>query len=345
LFKSESGDEVAYEYGPDSILVGKQVSGENQINYLVDTYNQTGYPHVFKQNQMGTDDIVYILGTDAIGQSTATGGLRSYLYDGHDSVRQVSNSSGAVIGKHHFDAYGRLLAHSDTTVTNILYVGQMWDNETNLYNNWHRWYDPATGIFNAPDPYLGATIEPQSLHRYLYCHNNPVNGADPTGLVFWTPYHGTILHQKIGWDFRNSSFNLLYANYVNINTILGTRLSLFGLQRPDLVDMVTNEVYEIKPTGMYITGAAQLGWYLLLLNSFDPLHRVWKPGITYIPKPMIEVYPGCVALVSPPVAGVIQYEVIDMPTIVSFVVAYNLAELYAHTQIITLRMTALRVPF
>jgi len=31
------------------------------------------------------------------------------------------------------------------------------------------------------DPFAGNNQDPQSLHKYLYVHNNPVNGIDPTG--------------------------------------------------------------------------------------------------------------------------------------------------------------------
>jgi len=34
------------------------------------------------------------------------------------------------------------------------------------------------------DPYAGNTSDPQSLHKYLYCHANPVNGIDPSGREF-----------------------------------------------------------------------------------------------------------------------------------------------------------------
>ena len=44
-----------------------------------------------------------------------------------------------------------------------------------------RWYDAAAGRFNRMDPFAGNTQDPQSLHKYLYCHANPVNGIDPTG--------------------------------------------------------------------------------------------------------------------------------------------------------------------
>jgi hypothetical protein len=44
-----------------------------------------------------------------------------------------------------------------------------------------RYYNPANGVFNRLDPYAGNTHDPQSLHKYTYVHNNPVNGVDPTG--------------------------------------------------------------------------------------------------------------------------------------------------------------------
>ena len=31
------------------------------------------------------------------------------------------------------------------------------------------------------DPFAGNNLDPQSLHKYLYAHDNPVNNADPSG--------------------------------------------------------------------------------------------------------------------------------------------------------------------
>ena len=46
-----------------------------------------------------------------------------------------------------------------------------------------RWYDPANGRFNRLDPFFGNLTDPQSLHKYLYVHGDPVNGIDPSGLI------------------------------------------------------------------------------------------------------------------------------------------------------------------
>jgi len=44
-----------------------------------------------------------------------------------------------------------------------------------------RFYDPASGTFNRLDPYAGNLADPQSLHKYLYSHANPVAFSDPSG--------------------------------------------------------------------------------------------------------------------------------------------------------------------
>jgi hypothetical protein len=36
------------------------------------------------------------------------------------------------------------------------------------------------------DPFAGNNQDPQSLHKYLYCHANPVNNLDPTGRMTLT---------------------------------------------------------------------------------------------------------------------------------------------------------------
>jgi hypothetical protein len=45
-----------------------------------------------------------------------------------------------------------------------------------------RYYDPATGRFNRLDPFFGNFDDPQSLHKYLYTCEDPINQIDPTGL-------------------------------------------------------------------------------------------------------------------------------------------------------------------
>jgi len=44
-----------------------------------------------------------------------------------------------------------------------------------------RWMNPQTGRFHTMDTFEGDQEQPLSLHKYLYCRADPVNGSDPSG--------------------------------------------------------------------------------------------------------------------------------------------------------------------
>ena len=61
------------------------------------------------------------------------------------------------------------------------FTGQELDNFLGLYYYGGRWYDPETGRFISPDPYVQDPENPQALNRYSYVANNPTNLVDPSG--------------------------------------------------------------------------------------------------------------------------------------------------------------------
>jgi len=106
-----------------------------------------------------------------------------FLHDDHGSVRQVtSHSTGAITDRFAYDGYGRARGFNPAdAATALLYAGEMYDQYVQQYYLRARWYSPTTGRFNRMDPFAGNNRDPQSLHKYLYCHANPANGIDPTG--------------------------------------------------------------------------------------------------------------------------------------------------------------------
>jgi hypothetical protein len=50
-----------------------------------------------------------------------------------------------------------------------------------LYDYGARFYDPALGRFLQPDSIVPSPTDPQSLNRYSYVRNNPLNLIDPSG--------------------------------------------------------------------------------------------------------------------------------------------------------------------
>jgi len=67
--------------------------------------------------------------------------------------------------------------------TNLLYAGEQFDTNLQMYYNRARYYDQNTGRFNRMDPFAGNNLDPQSLHKYLYANGNPINLIDPSGMM------------------------------------------------------------------------------------------------------------------------------------------------------------------
>jgi RHS repeat-associated protein len=68
-------------------------------------------------------------------------------------------------------------------LTEFLYSGEQFDSKIGQQYLRARYYDPTTGRFNRLDPFFGNMNDPQSLHKYLYTHGDPINGIDPNGLM------------------------------------------------------------------------------------------------------------------------------------------------------------------
>ena len=92
-------------------------------------------------------------------------------------------NTGSVSERYTYDAFGNPIGFtpSSTTKTTLLYSGEMLDTTTGWYYLRQRYYDPKTGRFNRLDPFWGNASDPQSLHKYTYCHGDPVNHIDPSG--------------------------------------------------------------------------------------------------------------------------------------------------------------------
>ena len=153
----------------------------------------------------------YTLGDDVIAQTKSywqfissqwelqsTDNARYLLYDGHGSTRQLAeyNTEVTITESFSYDGYGVLLQDEDNfppngaqapgkvaqQATSMLYAGEHFDTDSQNYYLRARWYDSLSGRFNRMDPFPGNNQDPQSLHKYLYCHANPINGIDLSGL-------------------------------------------------------------------------------------------------------------------------------------------------------------------
>src|SRR5262249_2417670 len=97
------------------------------------------------------------------------------------SVRAVTKSTGATDDSSAYRPFGEQLGFAGATPQTKGYIGERFDDKTQLLYLHARYYDPALGRFLQADPSdpTGAGV---GVNRYAYALNNPVMLLDPFGL-------------------------------------------------------------------------------------------------------------------------------------------------------------------
>ena len=176
----------------DGNRVSKTIAGAT-TKYLVDTENPTGYAQVIAElaGPLSNVQIAYVYGLEQISQNrrfASSNPISYFVHDGHGSVRDLTDPTGAVTDTYDYDAFGNLI-HSSTTLSsptpnNYLFAGEQFDPDLHLYYNRARYLNVSTGRFWSMDTDEGLDQDPLSLHKYLYTAGDPVNLTDPSGHDF-----------------------------------------------------------------------------------------------------------------------------------------------------------------
>jgi len=138
----------------------------------------------------------YIAGKVLITTANNTTKVR-YLLDDHlGSTHVIANDAGATEQTMSFDVFGArrdantwAREHANpqkfsSKITLRGYTGHEQMDEVGLVHMGGRIYDPVLGRFLQADPMVQAPENIQSLNRYSYVMNNPLNATDPSG-YFW----------------------------------------------------------------------------------------------------------------------------------------------------------------
>jgi RHS repeat-associated protein len=109
-----------------------------------------------------------------------------YTHSDHrGSTGIVTDETGTVVEEIGYLPFGSTLFRNtysgSTWASSYRFTGQEFDPEYDLYNYNARLYDPIMSRFITPDTIVPNPYNPQSLNRYTYCHNNPLNYIDPSG--------------------------------------------------------------------------------------------------------------------------------------------------------------------
>jgi RHS repeat-associated protein len=94
-----------------------------------------------------------------------------------------SPNDGTVCFSAGYYPYGAEMDYTTTCGTNYKFTGYERDSETGLDYAFARYYNARIGRFMSTDPQAGDIGDPQTLNRYAYVRNNPVNSTDPSGMA------------------------------------------------------------------------------------------------------------------------------------------------------------------
>jgi RHS repeat-associated protein len=110
-------------------------------------------------------------------------GVKLVFADQLDTPRRITDTAGKALWKWNGEAFGLSLPNEDADgdgkalTYNLRFPGQVFDRESGLHYNWHRYYDPQTGRYISSDP-IGLD---GGINTYVYAYGDPLGKIDPEG--------------------------------------------------------------------------------------------------------------------------------------------------------------------
>jgi len=180
----------------------------NRISVTDSVYNiradYTVNPHaplsqVLVKTDAQGDQTYYTYGLGLIGEE-ANGAYQTYHFDLRGSTATLTDDTGNVTDRFQYGPYSELVKHEGETKTPFLYNGQdgVITDANGLYYMRARYYNPESKRFINKDILLGSIEEGQSLNRYGFVTNNPVNYIDPSGNFVIIPAVGAAAVAEAG---------------------------------------------------------------------------------------------------------------------------------------------------
>jgi RHS repeat-associated protein len=197
-------DTTLHSYDSMGNLVEVRLPDGTEIGYLIDGQDRRVGRTVGGQLRQGLlygDQLNPVAELDSLGQVVSRfvygsrinvpeymvkGGVAYRLVTDHlGSVRLVVNvSTGVVVQRIDYDAYGRVVQDTEPGFQPFGYAGGITDAATGLVRFGARDYDPVSGRWTAKDP-IG--FGGGSSNLYAYAGGDPIGSLDPSGLFSVDP--------------------------------------------------------------------------------------------------------------------------------------------------------------
>ncbi len=241
---SENGYFAQFQYdsSEDRIKMRVKYNDEDYLTryYIGSRYERDITPtHTKEKLYLGGD--AYSASAVYVKEDNGEWKLHFLLRDYLGSIAQVTDSNGVLVQELSYDPWGRL-RNPDTheyyasSTEPELFLGRGYTGHEHLamfglINMNARLYDPVTGRFLSPDPYVQAPDFSQNYNRYSYCLNNPFKYTDPTGEFPWIPLvffaiHNGLMQGSLA-DINGGSFWGGFAKGAGVSA--GSSLLTFGV--------------------------------------------------------------------------------------------------------------------
>jgi RHS repeat-associated protein len=168
---------------------------------------------------------------EVIASSNETGAVLFHHYDALGNCILLSDGAGNLFEQYDYEAFGKPYFYnaagtgSPTSAWNnrFLFTGREYLSELKLYDYRNRMYQPELGRFMQPDPKHFAAGD---YNLYRYCHNDPVNHSDPTGLQDEKPKEEKLVREVFKTTFSPTGSHLSYTvRYTESGNWLNTRIA------------------------------------------------------------------------------------------------------------------------
>jgi len=177
---------LTYTYDANGLRLQKAVTGGTTTVYIF-----SGSKVIAEYDNgaaVGSPSREYIYSGGALLAKIESGATVYYHQDGL-SARIMTDSSGNKLtpGDQGHYPFGDFW-YPGSPITKWMFTTYEGDSESGGSDGndyaMARYYRDALGRFNSPDLLGGSTADPQSLNRYSYTENDPIDGTDPSGACY-----------------------------------------------------------------------------------------------------------------------------------------------------------------
>ena len=168
--------DYTYDYGP----LGRRWSKQNTLAAGATQFYWSG-ANLIGENNGGTVRRYLLEGVTPTG-FVENGQVYHYLKDHLGTAHEIVDESGDTLWQGDYTSFGEVAETINLVDNNLRFAGQYQDQESGLYYNYFRYYDPELGRYITSDP-IGLN---GGMNTYLYANVNPLIYADPYGLYCLT---------------------------------------------------------------------------------------------------------------------------------------------------------------